>query len=61
MSVIMKHGDFMGLAGDYARFRPGDTPQIATAILSYVGSDAASVDPADIGERLTGILSRQPM
>ena len=46
---MMKHGDFTGSAGDYARFRPGYAPQVATAILSYVGRDAASVDAADIG------------
>ena len=38
----MKHGDFTGLAGDYARFRPGYAPQVATAILRYVGRDPAS-------------------
>jgi ubiquinone/menaquinone biosynthesis C-methylase UbiE len=53
----MKHGDFTGLAGDYARFRPGYAPQVATAILSYVERDAASVDAADIGAG-TGIWTR---
>jgi ubiquinone/menaquinone biosynthesis C-methylase UbiE len=53
----MKHGDFTGLAGDYARFRPGYAPHVATAILSYVGRDAASVDAADIGAG-TGIWTR---
>jgi ubiquinone/menaquinone biosynthesis C-methylase UbiE len=57
MSVMMKHGDFTGLAGDYARFRPGYAPQVATAILSYVGRDAASIDAADIGAG-TGIWTR---
>ena len=55
--MIMEHGDFTGLAGDYARFRPGYAPQVATAILSYVGRDAASVDAADIGAG-TGIWTR---
>jgi len=45
----MKHGDFTGLARDYARFRPGYAPQVATAILAYVGRDLASIDAADIG------------
>jgi len=54
---MMKHGDFTGLAGDYARFRPGYAPQVATAILGYVGRDAATVDAADIGAG-TGIWSR---
>jgi ubiquinone/menaquinone biosynthesis C-methylase UbiE len=57
----MKHGDFTGLAGDYARFRPGYAPQIATAILGYVGRslrrDAAEIDAADIGAG-TGIWTR---
>jgi ubiquinone/menaquinone biosynthesis C-methylase UbiE len=53
----MTHGDFTGLAGDYAKFRPGYAPQIATAILSYVGRDAACVDAADIGAG-TGIWTR---
>jgi ubiquinone/menaquinone biosynthesis C-methylase UbiE len=45
------------LAGDYARFRPGYAPQVTTAILSYVGRDAATVDAADIGAG-TGIWTR---
>jgi SAM-dependent methyltransferase len=53
----MKHGDFTGLAGDYARFRPGYAPQVATAVLSYVGRAAASIDAADIGAG-TGIWTR---
>jgi ubiquinone/menaquinone biosynthesis C-methylase UbiE len=57
MPVIMKHGDFTGLAGDYATFRPGYAPQVATAILNYVGRDAASIDAADVGAG-TGIWTR---
>jgi SAM-dependent methyltransferase len=53
----MKHGDYTGLAGDYARFRPGYAPQVTTAILSYVGRDAATIDAADIGAG-TGIWTR---
>jgi SAM-dependent methyltransferase len=53
----MKHGDFTGLAGDYARFRPGYAPQVARAILSYTGRDLASIDAADIGAG-TGIWTR---
>jgi hypothetical protein len=48
-TVMMKHGDFTGLAGDYARFRPDYAPQVATAILGHVERDATSVDAADIG------------
>ncbi len=53
----MKHGDFTGLADDYARFRAGYAPQVATAVLSYVGRDASSIDAADIGAG-TGIWTR---
>ena len=54
---MIKHGDYSALAGDYARFRPGYAPQVATAILSYVGRDAASIDAADVGAG-TGIWAR---
>lgn len=53
----MKHGDFTGLAADYAKFRPGYAPQVATAILGYLGRDAATIDAADIGAG-TGIWTR---
>ncbi|MGA3211823.1 MAG: class I SAM-dependent methyltransferase [Terriglobales bacterium] len=54
---MMNHGDFSGLAGDYARFRAGYAPQVATAILSYVGCDASCIDAADVGAG-TGIWTR---
>lgn len=54
---MMKHGDFTGLAADYAKFRPGYSPQVATAILRYVGRNTTSIDAADIGAG-TGIWSR---
>jgi ubiquinone/menaquinone biosynthesis C-methylase UbiE len=57
LSVKLKHGDFTGLASDYAKFRPGYAPQITTAILGFVGRDAASIDAADIGAG-TGIWTR---
>jgi len=53
----MKHGDFTGLAGDYAKFRAGYAPQVATAILAYLGRDAAAIDAVDIGAG-TGIWTR---
>jgi ubiquinone/menaquinone biosynthesis C-methylase UbiE len=56
-SNMMKHGDFTGLAGDYAKFRPGYAPQVATAILGFLGRDTASVDAVDVGAG-TGIWSR---
>jgi ubiquinone/menaquinone biosynthesis C-methylase UbiE len=54
---MMKHGDYTGLAGDYAKFRPGYAPQVATAILSYVGRDPAGIDAVDVGAG-TGIWTR---
>jgi SAM-dependent methyltransferase len=53
----MKHGDFTGLAGDYAKFRPGYAPQVATAILGFLGREVAEVDAADVGAG-TGIWTR---
>lgn len=53
----MKHGDFTGLADDYARFRPGYAPQVATAVLNYVGRERSAIDAADIGAG-TGIWTR---
>ena len=53
----MKHGDFTGLAGDYARFRPGYAPQVATAIVNYVGREAGELDGVDVGAG-TGIWTR---
>jgi len=54
---MMKHGDFTGLAGDYAKYRAGYAPQVATAILNYVGREAGSIDAADVGAG-TGIWTR---
>jgi len=56
-ATTMKHGDFTGLARDYATFRPGYAPQVATAILGYLERDSASVDAADVGAG-TGIWTR---
>jgi ubiquinone/menaquinone biosynthesis C-methylase UbiE len=53
----MKHGDYTELAAGYAKFRPGYAPQVATAVLSYVGRDPSLIDAADIGAG-TGIWTR---
>jgi SAM-dependent methyltransferase len=53
----MKHGDFTGLAGDYAKFRPGYAPQVATALLGLLQREPRVVDAADVGAG-TGIWSR---
>jgi len=54
---MMTHGDFSGLACDYAKFRPGYAPQVAAAILNYVGCPASGLDAADVGAG-TGIWTR---
>lgn len=53
----MKHADFTGLAVDYARYRAGYAPHVATAILNYVARDPAEIDAADVGAG-TGIWTR---
>jgi ubiquinone/menaquinone biosynthesis C-methylase UbiE len=53
----MKHGDFTGLATDYARYRADYAPHVVTAILGYMGRDASLIDAADIGAG-TGIWTR---
>ena len=57
LSSSMKHGDFTGLACDYAKFRPGYAPAVADAVVRFVGKDASSIDAADIGAG-TGIWTR---
>jgi SAM-dependent methyltransferase len=47
--AIVKHGDFTGLAGDYARYRPGYAPSVATALLALLGRPIAQLDIADVG------------
>jgi ubiquinone/menaquinone biosynthesis C-methylase UbiE len=53
----MKFGDFTGLATDYAKFRAGYAPHIATAILNYVSLAPPKIDAADVGAG-TGIWTR---
>jgi ubiquinone/menaquinone biosynthesis C-methylase UbiE len=57
MSSTLKHGDFTGLASDYAKYRPGYAPQVLTALLGYLGKAPATVDAADVGAG-TGIWTR---
>jgi SAM-dependent methyltransferase len=53
----MRHGDFTGLAADYAQFRPGYAPQVAAAVLALVPQAPAGADAADVGAG-TGIWTR---
>jgi SAM-dependent methyltransferase len=54
---MIQHGDFTGLACDYAKFRAGYAPHVASAILSYVGKEFDRIDAADVGAG-TGIWTR---
>ncbi len=53
----MKHGDFTGLAEDYARYRPGYAPAVRAALLGLLGRSAAALDAVDVGAG-TGIWTR---
>ena len=53
----MKHGDFTGLAGNYAKFRPGYAPAVADALVRFVGKPMSLIDAADVGAG-TGIWTR---
>jgi ubiquinone/menaquinone biosynthesis C-methylase UbiE len=45
----MKHGDFTGLAGNYAKYRPGYAPGVTTAILGVLRRNPGEVDAVDVG------------
>lgn len=55
MTAALKHGDFTGLAKDYAAYRPGYSPFITDLLASLIGGGAPA---ADVGAG-TGIWSRQ--
>jgi ubiquinone/menaquinone biosynthesis C-methylase UbiE len=58
MSILaVKHGDFTGLAENYARFRPGYSETVLSAILGTAGKPASSLDMVDVGAG-TGIWTR---
>ncbi len=57
MATPLKHGDFTGLADDYARFRPAYATQIATALRGYLTRPTGSSDAVDVGAG-TGIWTR---
>jgi SAM-dependent methyltransferase len=58
MTLMLKQGDFTGLAANYAEYRPGYSDSVLTAILALVGKPTAEIDYADIGAG-TGIWTRQ--
>src|SRR5262245_44979734 len=45
----LKHGDFTGLAENYARFRPNYSESVLTALLALGGKPVERVDVADVG------------
>jgi SAM-dependent methyltransferase len=47
--AIMRHGDFTGLARDYALYRPGYAPSVTTALLALLERPIAEIDIADVG------------
>jgi SAM-dependent methyltransferase len=55
--VATAHGDFSGLAQNYARYRSGYAPSVVGAVLALVESPIAELDVADVGAG-TGIWTR---
>lgn len=53
----IKHGDFTGLADDYARHRPGYAPSVLRAAKGLLGVEPSRLDAADVGAG-TGIWTR---
>jgi len=47
--LSVTHGDFTALAEDYARYRSGYSPSVATAVLGLVGGPPIEIDAADVG------------
>ena len=55
--TVRMHGDFTGLAGDYASYRPGYAPSIVTAAYALLERPPSEIDVADVGAG-TGIWTR---
>jgi len=53
----IKHGDFTGLAANYAGYRPGYSEHVLTAILGILKKKLNAIEAADIGAG-TGIWTR---
>jgi SAM-dependent methyltransferase len=53
----LKHGDFTGLAANYALYRPAYAPSVLRALLALLAKPPAAIDAADIGAG-TGIWTR---
>jgi SAM-dependent methyltransferase len=46
---MVSHGDYTGLAADYARYRPSYAPSVAKVIVSLLARPPSEIDAADIG------------
>ena len=55
--VPMKHGDFTGLADDYAHYRPGYAFSVVTTVYALLERTPSEIDVADVGAG-TGIWTR---
>lgn len=53
----LQHGDFTGLASDYASYRPDYAPSVVTAVLALHERAPSALDMADVGAG-TGIWTR---
>lgn len=53
----LRHGDYTGLAEDYARYRPAYSDSVLTALLALFERPAAALDAADVGAG-TGVWTR---
>lgn len=53
---VIRHGDFTGLAADYAKYRPAYSASILTALLALTGKRPGEIEAADVGAG-TGIWS----
>lgn len=56
-NAALKLGDFTGLAENYARFRPGYSETVLSAVLGIAGKSARELDVVDVGAG-TGIWTR---
>jgi ubiquinone/menaquinone biosynthesis C-methylase UbiE len=56
-SPRIAHGNFNGLASNYAKFRPGYTEDALSALIGIAGKASSQMDVADVGAG-TGIWTR---
>lgn len=54
---MLRHGNYTGLAADYARHRPGYAASVVATVAALVSKPVGEIDAVDIGAG-TGILTR---